>query len=282
MPLRAERGIDIMINRIDLRFEQLRKAGKKAFVAFITAGDPDLKTSEELVSAFEGSGVDIVELGVPFSDPLADGPTIQAASYRALKNGTTLEKIFKLVTRIRKRSAVPLALMTYYNPVFHFGEEAFTAACRDTGVDGVIIPDLPPEEAGTLIPAARRDGVATVFFVAPTTRPQRLPLIIRSSTGFIYYVSVAGVTGARQILPGDILRHVQAVKRASQTPVCVGFGISTAEQVRALSRVADGVIVGSAIIKEIEKQTGKSTLVRQVSRMVQGLTSPLKVREEKE
>ena len=270
-----------MTNRIDLKFNELRKAGQKAFVAFITAGDPDLKTTEDLVLALEDSGVDIVELGVPFSDPLADGPTIQAASYRALKNGTTLEKIFKLVARIRTRSALPLALMTYYNPVFHYGEDAFAAACRDAGADGVIIPDLPPEEAGSLIPAARRNGVATVFFVAPTTRPERLRLITRSATGFIYYVSVAGVTGARPLLPGDILRHVRAVKRVSQTPVCVGFGISTAEQVRTLSRVADGVIVGSAIIKEIEKQAGKRTLVRQVSRMVRGLVSPLKVREAK-
>ncbi|HQO59212.1 MAG TPA: tryptophan synthase subunit alpha, partial [Candidatus Omnitrophota bacterium] len=144
-----------MTNRIDVKFEALRGAGCKAFVAFITAGDPDLRTTEELVLAFEDSGVDIVELGVPFSDPLADGPTIQAASYRALKNGTTLEKILKTVARIRKRTALPLALMTYYNPVFHFGEEAFVAACEEAGVDGVIIPDLPPEEAGTLISSAR-------------------------------------------------------------------------------------------------------------------------------
>lgn len=270
-----------MDNRIDLKFKELRKAGQKAFIAFITAGDPDLETTEELVLAFEDSGVDIVELGVPFSDPLADGSTIQAASYRALKNGTTLEKIFKLVTRIRKRTDLPVALMTYYNPVFHFGEEPFAVACRDAGVDGVIIPDLPPEEAGSLIPAARRHGIATVFFVAPTTRAERLRLIARSSSGFIYYVSVAGVTGARQVLPGDILRHVRAVQHISQTPVCVGFGISTPEQVRAISRIADGVIVGSAIIKEIEKQAGKIALVSQVSRMVWGLASPLKNREGK-
>ncbi len=265
-----------MTNRIDVKFKALRGAGCKAFVAFITAGDPDLKTTEELVLAFEDSGVDIVELGVPFSDPLADGPTIQAASYRALKNGTTLEKILKTVARIRKRTSLPLALMTYYNPVFHFGEESFMAACEEAGVDGVIIPDLPPEEAGTLILSARHHGVATVFFVAPTTREERLGLITRSATGFIYYVSVAGVTGARTVLPADILRHVRAVKQACQTPVCVGFGISTPEQVRTVSRVADGVIVGSAIIKEIEKHAGRSTLVREVIRVVRDMASPLK------
>ncbi len=266
------------MNRIDLKFQELKRNKQKAFIAFVTAGDPHLKITEQLVYALEDSGVDMIELGVPFSDPLADGPTIQASSYRSLQKGTTLKGIFQCVSQIRKRSAIPIALMTYYNPVFHFGEKACVRACQEAGVDGLIIPDLPPEEAGTLLSAARPGGISTVFFVAPTTRPERMRMIAKVSTGFIYYVSVAGVTGARQMLPRDLIAHVQAVKQTSWKPVCVGFGISTAQQVRQISRIADGVIVGSAIIKEVEKHQGKKDLVPRVSRMVAGLTAPLRIK----
>ncbi len=263
------------MNRIDLKFKELRKKRKKAFIAFITAGDPDLKTTEQLVLAFEGAGVNIVELGVPFSDPLADGPTIQAASQRALKKHVNLENILATVKRIRQRSQMPIALMTYYNPVFHYGEERFARKAKACGVDGLIVPDLPPEEGHTLIRAARANGLATVFFLAPTTTPKRMKHIVNAATGFIYYVSLTGVTGARQQLPTSLTQHVRLAKRLTRKPVCVGFGVSTPAQVRMVAKVADGVIVGSAIVNAIAQNKGKKQLVTNVARFVQKLSRNL-------
>ncbi len=252
------------MNRIDRKFMELRKAGKKAFVAFITAGDPSLAITEKLVLALEAAGVDIVEIGVPFSDPLADGPVIQAASYRSLMRGTTLAGILKTVANIRKRSSIPIALMTYYNPVFHFGEKDFVSRAKAAGVDGVIIPDLPVEEAGPLCAYAKAADLATVFFVAPTTLKERMKPVIKAATGFIYYVSVAGVTGAHQLMAADIARHVRVVKQLTDKPVCIGFGVSTPQQARAMARVADGVIVGSAFVREIAKNAGAKDLPARV------------------
>jgi tryptophan synthase alpha chain len=265
-----------MTNKIDQKFIELRKAGKKAFIAFITAGDPDLHTTEALVLALERAGADIIELGVPFSDPLADGPTIQAASYRSLQNGTTLKKIFTTVKRIRQRSHIPIALMTYYNPVFHFGQHAFVTQAKAAGVDGVIIPDLPLEEAGDLRRFAMKADLSTIFFIAPTTTPNRLKPIIQAATGFIYYVAVAGVTGVRKTIPSEIARKIRAVKTLTDKPVCVGFGVSTPEQVCSLARVADGVIVGSAIVKEIQKYAGAKDMVARVGAFVTTLVKAIK------
>jgi tryptophan synthase alpha chain len=262
------------MNRIDAKFKDLRKEKKKAFIAFITAGYPDLKATEALVPALEQAGADIIELGVPFSDPLADGPTIQAASFRALQKGVTLRKILASVKNIRKTSNVPIALMTYYNPVFHFGEEAFVTAAKAAGVDGLIIPDLPVEEAGALRRTALAQGLATVFFLAPTTTRERMPAIVKASTGFIYFVSVAGVTGARTSIPPEIAKNIRQAKTMTGKPVCVGFGVSTPQQVRAMGRIADGVIVGSAIIKEIEKHPGKD-MPRKVASFVRKLSAAL-------
>lgn len=261
------------MNRIDQKFQELKRQNKKAFIAFITAGDPDLATTRKLALALEGAGVDILELGVPFSDPLADGPTIQAASQRALLKGVTLKKILKLVVQVRKASPLPICLMTYYNPVFHFGEEKFVAQAAQAGVDGLIIPDLPPEEAKNLIRAARKKNMATVFFLAPTTDPKRIPLINSASRGFIYYVSVAGVTGARKSLPPQLIKDLKRVRSRVSRPLCVGFGISTPQHVRQLSRVSDGVIVGSAIVKEILKNRGKKDLAARVSHFVRSLSA---------
>lgn len=258
----------MMPNRIDLKFLKLRKVKRKALIAFITAGDPSLRITERLVLAFEKSGVDIVELGVPFSDPLADGPTIQAASQRALQRGVTLKQILDTVSRIRKKSQIPIALMTYYNPVFHLGEETFFHLARKAGVDGVIVPDLPCEEADGLIKAARKNSLSTIFFLSPTTAKGRMKKIVKSSTGFIYYVSLTGTTGARHQLPADIIKNVRLAKSLTDKPVCVGFGISTPQQVKTISRFADGVIVGSAIVNEIAKNTGKKNLVENVSKFV--------------
>jgi tryptophan synthase alpha chain len=261
------------MNRIDTKFNELRKARKKAFIAYITAGDPSLVKTVELVLALEKAGADIIELGVPFSDPLADGPTIQGASFRALQRGTTVPKILAAVKRIRRSSDIPLALMTYYNPVFHFGEEKFVAAAKAAGVDGLIIPDLPVEEAGRLRKAAKARGVATIFFLAPTTARERMPAIVKASTGFIYFLSVTGVTGARRSVPQDLRKNLRQAKRLTDKPICVGFGISTPRQVRDVARIADGVIVGSAIVKEIEKRAKRGDMTKRVAAFVKDLTS---------
>ena len=261
-----------MANRIEIKFKELRQEGKKAFVAFITAGDPDLKTTAELVLAFEQSGVDVVELGVPLSDPLADGPTIQASSQRALKHHVNLDGILRSVQQIRRKSSIPIALMTYYNLVFHYGESKFVSDAKRAGVDGVIIPDLPPEEAGELIRSARQHELSTVFFISPTTTPERMKRIVLSSTGFIYYVSLTGVTGVRGRLPESIAKQVREAQQLTDKPVCVGFGVSNAAQVRSMAKIADGVIVGSAIVQEILKNQGSPDLVKNVSHYVAQLT----------
>jgi len=260
------------MNRIEKKFIDLKKKNKKAFIAFITAGDPDLATTQKLALAFENAGVDILELGVPFSDPLADGPTIQAASQRALAKGVSLKKILKSVAQIRTKTQLPICLMTYYNPIFHFGEQAFVDQAHNAGVDGLIVPDLPPEEAGSLIKAAKAKNLAIIFFLSPTTDPKRVKLVDKASRGFIYYVSVAGVTGARTTLPKALVQNLKEIKAKVSKPVCVGFGISTKGQVKQLARVCDGVIVGSAIVKEILKNHGRRDCVERTARFVRSLS----------
>jgi tryptophan synthase alpha chain len=256
------------MNRIDRKFKELRKADKKAFIVFMTAGYPDLKTTEKLIVELARIGVDIIELGVPFSDPLADGPVIQEASQKALERHVHLEDILSLVRKTRKAVQVPLCLMTYYNPVFSFGEKRFVDQSLRSGVDGVIIPDLTPEEGTPLIQYARKKGLDVVCFVSPTSTPERIKFISRLSSGFIYYVSLTGVTGARRDLASDLVRKVRAVKKLTQKPVCVGFGVSTPEQVRNIRKIADGVIVGSAVVKKIKEHLGRPDLVKEVSRFV--------------
>lgn len=265
-----------MSNRINKKFKQLRSESKKAFIAYITAGDPKINITEELVLALEQAGVDIIELGVPFSDPMADGPTIQAASERALKNKVSLNDILALVKRIRKNSQIPIALMTYYNPVFKMGDELFVTSAVRAGVDGVIIPDLPPEEAQDLRKYAVAADLSTIFFMAPTTMDERLKKIVQASTGFLYYVSLTGVTGARTQLSDSIATDIKRAKRITDKPVCVGFGISTPDHVREVGKHADGVIVGSAIIKEIEKNIGNKNLAANVAHYVGGLVNALR------
>ncbi|MBF0531781.1 MAG: tryptophan synthase subunit alpha [Candidatus Omnitrophica bacterium] len=264
------------MNRIEKKFQSLAVRKQKAFIAFLTAGDPSLRKTEELAFAFDKAGVDIIELGVPFSDPLADGPTIQAASYRALQNGTNLPGILTSVKNIRKWSQMPIALMTYYNPVFHFGEKQFAAQAKASGVDGLIIPDLPVEEAGGLIAACRENDVATVFFLSPTTTPARAKKIMAAATGFIYYVSLAGVTGARAGIPADLLAKVRQAKRLTAKPICVGFGISQPDQVRRIATIADGVIVGSAIVNRVAQTTGQNNQIQSVRDFVATLLKPLR------
>jgi len=263
------------MSRIDRTFNVLKNKGQSALIPFVMAGDPDIKTTEALVFKMAEAGADIIELGVPFSDPLADGPTIQSASQRALQNGVNLKDIFSLTERL-KGIDTPLVLMTYFNPVFRYGIREFAEGCQRSGVDGVIIPDLPPEEAGPWIQEARRVGLDTIFLIAPTSPPGRIRLVSRCTRGFIYYVSITGVTGTRQKLPEELELAVKGIKEQSKKRVAVGFGVSTPEQAKAISLFADGVIVGSAIVKIIEENLKNPELTDRVRDFVSSFAKALK------
>ncbi|MGA2774569.1 MAG: tryptophan synthase subunit alpha [Candidatus Omnitrophota bacterium] len=252
------------MNRIEAKFKQLSKNRKKAFIAFVTAGYPDLRTTERLILGFSRIEVDIIELGVPFSDPMADGPVIQEASFESLKKGTRLIDILNLVKRARRSTQSPICLMTYYNPVFSFGDEKFAKAAVACGVDGVIIPDLPPDEGTVFIKICNKYKLDVISFIAPTTSRERMKFISKVTKGFIYYVSLTGVTGERSNLPKDLITNVKTVRKIAKNPVCVGFGISSRSQVAQVNKVADGAIVGSAIVKCIKENINKPDLVRRV------------------
>lgn len=260
-----------MINRIDRKFRELRKEEKKAFIAFITAGYPNLGITEKLIYEFDKIGVDILELGVPFSDPMADGTVIQEASQEALKKNTHLIDILQLVKKVRKSVNIPICLMTYYNPIFCFPDQEFIRQAKASGVDGVIIPDLPPEEGKDFIRAANYAGLDTICFLSPTSSIERIKFVSKVAKGFIYYVSLTGVTGARNKLGEDLRKNINLIKKYTHKPVCVGFGISTALQVREVRNFTDGVIVGSAIVKKIQKNVGSSLLIKKVSSFVKAL-----------
>jgi len=236
------------VSRIKNRLASLN--GNKALVAFYTAGDPDMDASKEIFAVIEKNGADIVEIGVPFSDPLADGPTIQASSYRSLNNGTTLKKIIRMVADIRKTSELPVVLMTSFNPIFVYGQKEFVADAVKAGVDGVIIPDLPHEEAEEFLAIA--DGLDMIFLLAPTSTPDRIQQIGKISKGFIYYISLTGTTGTKESLSVGLEEKVSEIKNSVSLPVLVGFGISGPEQAAEVAKVSDGVILGSAIVKLIE------------------------------
>ena len=262
------------MNRIEAKFEQLRAEGRSAFMPYICAGDPSHEISRKLLLTLEEAGADIIELGVPFSDPIADGPTIQKASERALVDKISLREILDMVETLRQETQIPIALMTYYNPIFRMGEVEFCAAAHRAGVDGVIIPDLPPEEASTLLEVAPAHDLATIFLASPTSSPERMRLIASVSTGFIYCVSVTGVTGARTSLSEEVQPMIIELKKQTQKPICVGFGVSTSEQANAVARLADGVIVGSAIINVMEKHLGdKAAILSSVKEFAEELAA---------
>ncbi len=261
------------MNRIDSKFRKLRKTGKRAFIAFITAGYPDLNKTVQLVRELDRRGVDIVELGVPFSDPLADGPIIQEASGYALKRNASLEAILRAVKEIRKHSDVAICLMSYYNPIFSYGDEKFVKAAVSAGVDGVIIPDLPPEEAKSFRKFSSLSGLLNIFFLSPTSSISRIKMVSQASKGFIYYVSLTGVTGLRKSLAGDLSDNIKKIKRYCRKPVCVGFGVSCASQVKEVAGIADGVIVGSAIVKVIRDNINKPGLVKTVGDFTENLNN---------
>lgn len=259
------------MNRIDYKFKELKRFNKKAFIVFITAGYPNLNVTKKLVLEFSKIGVDIIELGIPFSDPLADGPIIQESSQIALNNNINIKKILDLVKSIRKKTQIPICLMSYYNPIFCFGEERFIRKTSACGVDGVIIPDLPPEEGSSFIRLANKFNLDTIFFLSPTSPLKRIKLVSKASKGFIYYVSLTGVTGPREKLPLDLVNNLKAIKKVTHRPICVGFGVSTPFHVRQIYKIADGVIVGSAIIKKVKENLNKKDLVKAVSRFVASL-----------
>jgi tryptophan synthase alpha chain len=240
------------MDRIAETFARLRREQRAAFVAYLCAGDPDFDTSLAACRAVIEAGADVLEIGVPFSDPLADGLTNQLAAQRALDGGMTAARVFELVRRLRETSQVPIVFYTYYNLVFSNGVDAYVRAAKEAGVDGILTLDLPPEEAGEVQAACRAHGVKTVFIVAPTTPAARLAVIGAAATGFIYYVSREGVTGVRDQVATNIPEAVAAIKRHTALPVVVGFGISTREQVRQVAGTADGVVVGSALVNVIK------------------------------
>ncbi len=260
------------MSKITDKFVQLSASGQKALIPFVSAGDPNLATTRELVLEMERQGADIIELGVPFSDPIADGPTIQKASQRALLAGVTLKKILDLVKQIRRQSQIPLVLMSYYNPIFKYGEGQFIEDAVQAGVDGLIVPDLPPEEAGSLLLAARDTPLDIIFLLAPTSTPERIALVSKVSRGFIYYVSLTGITGAEGAVVEQIKNKLAQIRRVSKKPVAVGFGISTPQQAARIAAQASGVIVGSAIIRIMEKHLSQPALmVQEVGKFVRRL-----------
>lgn len=258
--------------RIEKNLRYLREKRKKGLIIYITAGDPDLETTEKLVYTIAEAGADVIELGIPFSDPLADGVTIQQASQRALEKNTNIPKILATVKKIRKKISIPLALMTYYNPVYCYGLERFTRDSQKAGVDGFIIPDLPLEESEELRNIINKSGLALISFLAPNSTLERIKVVAQKAQGFIYCVSVTGVTGARENFTPQILEMIEKIRLYTDIPLAIGFGISSPEQAQKIVKYADAIIVGSAIVKLIESsQKDLTIMLSQVNNFVRSL-----------
>jgi len=264
------------MSKIEEKFRELRERNQKALITFITAGDPSLSVTEKLVYEMEKAGADIIELGVPFSDPLADGPTIQASHLRALEGEVSAKDVFRLITKIRKKSKIPIALLVSYNLLISYGVDRFLESASRSKVDGLIVPDLPPEEAIYLKGIAKAEGIDTVFLVAPTSTEKRIKDVSEASTGFIYLVSLTGITGARKEISTEVKDLAEKLRAKTDKPIAVGFGISKPEHVKEICKIADGAIVGSAIIKVIENNLKKKTLVKTVGDFVKKLKSATK------
>jgi tryptophan synthase alpha chain len=256
------------MNRIDQRFAELKKANRVALIPYIVAGYPNLKASQKIAEALVTGGADMIEIGIPYSDPLSDGTTIQKASERALSQRTTTKSVFALVGQIRRELSTPVMLMTYYNIIFRYGLDAFARDAARAGVDGVIVSDLPPEEASSWRKVARRQGLDTIFLLAPTSTKERIRRVARLSEGFIYCVSLTGVTGARKRLPPDIPHFLRRVREETNKPLAVGFGVSTPAQARELSPLCDGIIIGSALIDAIEQEKTQSGMAKAAEHFV--------------
>jgi tryptophan synthase alpha chain len=267
-PVAAMQPADPLTGRIAEQFRKLAKSGELGIVAYVTAGDPSLDASETIVLAAAEAGADVIELGVPFSDPVADGPTIQRASERALRSGTTLAGVIELVRRVRAHTQVPLILFSYFNPILQMGLEKFAEAASTAGADGVLATDLTPEEAGDYRAAMHARGLDTIFLGAPTSTDARLALISSVSTGFLYLISRTGVTGAREALPEDLPALVRRARRFTKLPIAVGFGISLPTHVTVLGGIADAAVVGSALVAEIEKASSPEAAATAVANLI--------------
>jgi len=262
------------MNRIDARFESLKKASRKGFVVYIGAGDPDLEATRKLALVFDKLGVDVLELGVPFSDPLADGVVNQLAAQRGLDSGTTPPKVLQTVAAIRKDSQIPIVLYIYFNKC---GVEQFITNAAKAGVDGLLVLDLPPEESETYEALMRKAGMANIYLVAPTTPEQRIELIVKRAKGFVYYVSREGVTGMQQKVSGTIGDMTAKIRANTQLPIAVGFGVSSPEQAKAVAQTADAVVVGSAIVNQIALHGKSAALVERVAAFVKPLVEAVKL-----
>jgi tryptophan synthase alpha chain len=267
----ASREMPAAPGRIAHRFAELAQRGELGLVAYLTAGDPTLAASEEIVLAAAEAGADVIELGVPFSDPMADGPVIQRASERALRSGTTLAGVLQLAARIRSKTDVPLVLFTYFNPILQAGLENFAREAAAAGVDGVLVTDLTPEEADEYRAAIRSHGLDTIFLAAPTSTDGRLSLIAAATTGFLYLISRTGVTGVRDALPEDLPAQVRRARAATGLPIAVGFGISLPTHVSVLGGIADAAVVGSALVAQVEKSATTKAAADGVSDLIRSL-----------
>lgn len=270
-----------MTSTLDRTFAQLRQRGEKALIAYIMAGDPSLQETEQLVVELEQAGADIIELGVPFSDPIADGPVIQQAAERALRSGTSLRAILAMVTRLRARTQIPLVLMAYYNNIHAFGPERFCKEAVQAGVDGLILPDMPPDEAGPLKAPASAAGLPLIFLLAPTSTEARRTYVARQSQGFVYYVSLTGITGEKLPNLADVGKNVEKIRKVTNLPVAVGFGVATPEDAAKVAVIADGVIVGSAIVKQIAAHQQKPEMVKHVAEFVCSLKTAMSAAQQK-
>jgi len=263
------------MNRIDELFIKLKSVNKKGFIAYITAGDPTIEFTSKLVGQMENCGVHLIEIGVPFSDPLADGPVIQNAMCRSLENYTNLDDIFAMIKNARKTTQIPIILFSYLNPLYQYGVEKFAEKCKESGVDGALILDLLPEESNEYCETMDKYGLATVFIIAPTTPVERIKLISKRSKGFIYYVSRTGVTGERDTVNPELHDRIEQIKTYTDKPIAIGFGISTPDHVKTVSSYADAVVVGSAIVKRIGKFGDNPDKFEELNQYIKDLTKPL-------
>lgn len=259
------------MTRIDQKFAALKASGKKAFVSYIMAGDPDVETSLAVMKGLPGAGVDIIEIGLPFTDPMADGPTIQLAGQRALEGGMTLDKTLAMVTDFRKGDdTTPIVMMGYYNPIYSRGVDLFLSQAKAAGIDGLIIVDLPPEEDDELCIPAQKAGLNFIRLATPTTDDKRLPKVLQNTSGFVYYVSITGITGAAAPEAADVAPEVARIKAKTDLPVIVGFGITTPEAAEAIAGIADGCVVGSAIVKDIGEGKPVAEVLARVAALAAG------------
>lgn len=259
------------MGRIQDAFTQLKQGGRKGFIPFITAGDPDLATTEQILIELASAGATVIELGVPFSDPMADGPVIQRASERALKNSFGLADLLDMVVRARKLIDTPIILFSYFNPLLQFGLERLAETARDCGIDGVLVTDLTPEESGQCEAELRANDLDMIFLIAPTSTDERLKLVAEHASGFVYAVSRAGVTGTRETISVEAEKLVTRMRAFTSLPIAVGFGISNSEQVKDVQRYADAVVVGSAIVAEMERLEGASDLAQKIGEFARAL-----------